>query len=150
MISNEFGFEIILLIPVSYTHRCEHSVEVLASLTNPMTQPWFVELSGVIENEMLTITVVMNVKIMKNSSIINHLNYSVFINGEWYSNRNHRHQASEVLLQTYSIPQNKIDIRRMYITIRDNQNDICLLYTSCCIDYPSLHSTRIWIEQHQK
>ena len=114
-------------------NQCEHSVEVLANLTNPMTQPWFVELSGVIENEMLTITVVMNVKIMKNSSIINHLNYSVFINGEWYSNRNHRHQAPEVLLQTYSIPQNKIDIRRMYITIRDNQNDIEYKNLPICI-----------------
>lgn len=114
-------------------NQCEHSVEVLANLTNPMTQPWFVELSGVIENEMLTITVVMNVKIMKNSSIINHLNYSVFINGEWYSNRNHRHKASEVLLQTYSIPQNKIDIRRMYITIRDNQNDIEYKNLPICI-----------------
>ena len=71
-------------------NQCEHSMEVLTNLTNPMTQPWFVELSGVIENEMLTITVVMNLYVMKNSSMINHFNYSVFINGEWYSNRNQR------------------------------------------------------------
>lgn len=52
-------------------NQCEHNVEMLANLTNPITEPWFVELSGVIEKEMLTITVVMNVRVMKNNSIIN-------------------------------------------------------------------------------
>ena len=80
--------------------QCEHDMKKLVHLTNPMKQPWFVELSGVIEKEMLTITVVMNVKMMKNSKRINHFDYSAFINGQWYSNRNHIHQAPEVLLQT--------------------------------------------------
>ena len=95
--------------------QCENNVSALVNLTNPMKQPWFVELSGVIEKEMLTITVVMNVKMMKNSKRINHFDYSAFINGQWYSNRNHIHQAPEVLLQTYSTRLMKRDMRRMSI-----------------------------------
>ena len=95
--------------------QCEHDLKKLVHLTNPMKQPWFVELSGVIEKEMLTITVVMNVKMMKNSKRINHFDYSAFINGQWYSNQNRIHQAPEVLLQTYSTRLMKRDMRRMSI-----------------------------------
>ena len=37
-------------------NECEHSVEMLSGLTNPMTEPWFVELSGMIEKDILPIT----------------------------------------------------------------------------------------------
>ena len=113
--------------------QCEHDLKKLVHLTNPMKQPWFVELSGVIEKEMLTITVVMNVKMMKNSKRINHFDYSAFINGQWYSNRNHIHQAPEVLLQTYSTRLMKRDMRRMRIIIRDNKNGIEYKNLPICI-----------------
>ena len=53
--------------------QCENNVSSLVNLSNPMKDPWFVELSGVIEKRLLTITVVMNLKMMKNSRMINHL-----------------------------------------------------------------------------
>lgn len=114
-------------------NECEYSVEMLSSLTNPMTEPWFVELSGMIEKDILTITVIMNVKVMKNRNVINHFNYSVLINGEWYSNRNRRHKADDVLLQRYSIPLSEIDLRRLNMDLRDNKNGIVYKNLPICI-----------------
>ena len=114
-------------------NQCEHSVDTLAKLTNPMTEPWFVELSGVIEGKMLTITVIMNLWIVSNKNKINHYNYKLFINGKWYSNQNRKHGLPGILLLFYSIPISKMDLRKVHLTIRDNKNGIEYKNLPICI-----------------